>query len=273
MRIYWHGSGMPFPPTQKHLEYLSCLFIINFFLPENTPGSSDWLKILPEWCIQAQLFISLLLNVVLHQTLQDHHENDSSLWWGHTTRLKNKQSWCGNNMFDLIMSLLTGITWKRFQSFTRIHKADIANILDIELEHLASIYNISLRSVDVLSYLGIAAEVARGKRVGGCEGGGRGYGGQGAIWTSSSSTATLLSSSSLALTGPATPKDPAPQGGRAAGGAAWRVTGRTGDKKRHRERFSSGETRGNSTYFITKLCSVKPLMPCNDERLQACPFW
>lgn len=96
------------------------------------------------------------------------------------------------------------------------------------------------------SYLGIAAEVARSERVGRREGGGGGYGGQGAIGTSSSSGAALLSPS-LALAGPATPEDPTPQGGGAARGAAWRVTGRTGERKT--QTSGSGEIRGNTLIF------------------------
>lgn len=83
-----------------------------------------------------------------------------------------------------------------------------------------------------IAYLGIAGEVASSKWVGGCKGGGRGYRGKGAVRASSSSTTTsALLSPSLTLADPATPKDPAPQGGRAARGAAWRVTGRAADKK------------------------------------------
>lgn len=80
-----------------------------------------------------------------------------------------------------------------------------------------------------IGYLGIAGEVASSKWVGGCKGGGRGYRRKGAVRTSSTTSALL--SPSLTLTDPATPKDPAPQGGRAAWGAAWRVTGRAADKK------------------------------------------
>lgn len=114
-------------------------------------------------------------------------------------------------------------------------------------------YNTSPSTMNILSYLSIAAEVSRSNRVGGCEGGGRRYGGQGAIWSASSSTALL--SSSFTLTGPSTPEDPAPQGGRAAGGAAWRVTGRAGDRKRQqreRKRFRQVTTHACSFIFHCK---------------------
>lgn len=89
------------------------------------------------------------------------------------------------------------------------------------------------------SHLGIAGEVTRGERVGGCEGRGGWDGGQGAVWTPSpscSSSSAGLLSCSLILTGPANPKDPAPQGGGAAGGAAWRITGRAGGRKTNKQK-------------------------------------
>lgn len=115
--------------------------------------------------------------------------------------------------------------------------------------------SISLRFTlaDIFTYFGIAAEVARGDWVGRREGGGRGYGGERTVRTSTSSTSTAaLLSSSLILTGPASPEDPAPQGGRAAGGAAWRVTGRTGDKKRQEKKQSlaEGSREETASHFI-----------------------
>lgn len=107
--------------------------------------------------------------------------------------------------------------------------------------------------------------MARSERVSRREGGGGGYGGQGAIGTSSASSTALLSPS-LVLTGPATPEDPTPQGGRAARGAAWRVTGRTGDRKR--KISSSGETL---SFVMATFCCTATLMLFYDERLQALP--
>lgn len=111
-------------------------------------------------------------------------------------------------------------------------------------------------AVNILSYLGIAAEVARSKGVGRCDGGSRGYGRQGAIWSSSSTTA--LFTSSLILTGPATSKDPAPQRGRAAGGAARRVTGRT--RVKIQRDLAQERTAKTLSCFITTFCSVVALM-------------
>lgn len=134
--------------------------------------------------------------------------------------------------------------------------------------------SISLRFTlaDIFTYLGIAAEVARGDWVGRREGGGRGYGGERTVRTSTSSTSTAaLLSSSLILTGPASPEDPAPQGGRAAGGAAWRVTGCTGDKKRQEKKQNvqmRGEERKPLHISLLDLPS-ESFMSCYEEKLQA----
>lgn len=118
--------------------------------------------------------------------------------------------------------------------------------------------------------------MARSERVGGCEWRGRGYGGQGAVRTSSSSSsgAAGLLSRSLILTGPANPEDSAPQGGGAAGGAAWRVTGRAGDRKtsggRKKKKRSekAKKIRDDQRKQVSSLTAREMLMPVKSAAIR-----